>query len=238
MQRARNAVLLLWKAEETAELAPRHCLCWQLHSLPFSASLHLWIACKLHGGEDYVPVTQHTAICYCSFQQEITDKEDENVLNHSALIVFKWEAQRKTALELVWQLNQTIRIQALLCRNPPYPQFCFLWSQLLPHPQVNWGAGQGWGWGGGKWMLSTKKVQTHVHTICISRLVTLGLQVSKPWLATVFPRGECGLPRCSEQATLLVESPPGKPEVSLSVRIWRFCKQDRNQGNAGSQDRL
>ena len=87
-------------------------------------------------------------------------------------------------------------------------------------------------------MLSRKKVQTHVHTICISRLVTLGLQVSKPWLATVFPRGECGLPRCSEQVTLLVESPPGKPEVSLSVRIWGFCKQNRNQANAGSQDHL
>ena len=173
MQRARNAVLLLWKAEETAELAPRNCLYQQLSSLPFAASLHLWIACKLHGGEDCVPVTQHTAICYYSFQQEITDKEDENVLNHSALIVFKWEAQRKTALELVWQLNQTIRIQTLLCSNPLYPQFCFLWSQLLPHPQVNWGAA------GGRWMVSAKKVRTYAHTICISRLVTLGLQVSK-----------------------------------------------------------
>ena len=56
-------------------------------------------------------------------------------MKHSALIVFKWEAQSKAALELVWQLRiQTIRIQTLPCSNPPYPQLCFLGSQLLPHP--------------------------------------------------------------------------------------------------------
>ena len=45
------------------------------------------------------------------------------------------------------------------------------------------------------------------------------MQVDKTELAMVFPYRECDLPRFSEQVTLLVRSPPRKPEVSLSVRI-------------------
>ena len=68
-------------------------------------------------------------------------------------------------------------------------------------------------------MLSARQVGTCANTICIFRLVTFGLQVDKTELAMVFPYRECDLPRFSEQVTLLVRSPPRKPEVSLSVRI-------------------
>lgn len=68
-------------------------------------------------------------------------------------------------------------------------------------------------------MLSAKQVAACANIICVSRLVTFGLQGDKTELAIVSHREEYSLPRFSEQVARPVRSPPGKPELDFPIRI-------------------
>lgn len=101
------------KQKRMVELAPRHCLSWQLlFCCPPGISVSHWLhVCSVETGT----ASHHSPCWYLSGL--IKKLRVSPTMLHQ--LFSKWEVQRKAALGLVWQLNQVIRIQALLFSAPP-----------------------------------------------------------------------------------------------------------------------